>query len=610
MSPPAGQMGKKKNPIKRVLRTLRSLHVSPPEGRPLLATRERSQGSQCLTRLREGLTLQVPITNYRKRKNKVNEVGDSASGEEQIRRLVGRNQFLEACVLIHDEERTGDWYEAVAQEMWRSLTLSLDGDDPQSAMLQAIAQCIQWTKQQKCREGPGWRPQRWAGEVESLLQNDIKKRNPKSDPKQGLDPYLEELEKNVSHMILRTEPFPELLTASYLKCLHVELLSLLTSVVDMNLKYEDHVRLFRWAHKEHRRLCALRAGSEDFDHLLFGNWFLDSGSRIASAGRDAMYRTFVEILHSEIVWISYPKDEVRYYFYDVLEKGNRICKEVEDLGDTLVSKLQSLFWEEFLHLVTRYKIFITEKLGAVGSENGVRAGVRIAKNCCILRNTMNNLRATPQDLELQRIQRLFGECENKGIELILNNLRPQLKEAFRNYFKKNCDQYEGVLRSLKRVLVKGDIHNDQTLVSLIHHRLVVLYIQSFFTWSKKLSHENAGERFSNGSKKLQDFFSDMVLDNRLLPGNPLNSISEMLTTNDRQALSVTTAFFIEEHQDLREEHLSAILNIKENLSSKEKEDLLHLIHRRATTCDQSKLHYFVGIQADDNRWWRCPCCFF
>ncbi|XP_056401715.1 uncharacterized protein LOC130295223 [Hyla sarda] len=611
----AGQGGK--NIIKKALR--RFIKGPAPEVCPLLSNKDRSKGNQCLKKFKEHLTFEVPITNSIKRKNKGtldDEVQEGGiSKEEKLKSLIDKNQYYDACLLIHDVEQTGqldssELYDVLAQEMWGSLTLALDGDHNRIASLQFISQCIQWTKQQKDNKGPDWRPQNWGTEMERLFENDIKKRSPRHDPKRGLHYYLEELEKNISDTILRLERFPEVLTAAYLKCLHVVLLSHLTSLVNEKQKYEEYVLLLKWAHKEHRRLCVLRVGSENFDPLLFGNWFSDSGNKIVSARRDIMYRTFVEILQSEIVWISYPKHEVRYYFTDVLEEGTRIRKAVEVLGDTIVSRLQSLFWEEFLHFVTRYKTFLTEKLGGLTSENGICVGIRIVKNCCILRNTMNNLDAAPQDPGIQRIRRLLGECENKGIDLILSNLKPSLKEAFKNYFRKNCGQYESVLRSLKRMIVKEDIQNDQTLVTLIHHRLVVLFIHSFLKWSKKLSNQNAGEIFSNGSKKLQDFFSDMVLDNHLLPSNPLNFISEMLTANDHQALRTTTIFFIEEHQDLREEHLIAILNIKGNLSSKDKEDLLYYIRNRVMDRGQNKLRFFEGIQKDHSRLKDFLCCLF
>ncbi|KAM4014199.1 uncharacterized protein ACNLHF_004063 [Anomaloglossus baeobatrachus] len=600
MPHPTVQMGKKKNPLKRVLSKLKNIHMSPPENGPLLPQKVQHTENPCLKRMKESLRFEVSIPNYVKLRNKVNldcEPQENCKSKEHLQSLISKEEYHNACLFIHDVEQNekcngSELYEVLAEEMWKCVTQALDGDSSQTVALQSISQCIQWAKQQHCSKGPDWSPQMWLHDIKTLFEYDIKKHNEKLELERGLDQYLEDLEKNLSETILRLEHFPEVLTAAYLKCLHVELFQQLTSLVDKKLKYEDHVLLFKWAHKEHRRLCKCRVGSEDFDHMLLGNWFLNSGDRIASTGRDAMYRTLVEILQSEIVWHSYPGGEVRYYFTDVLQEGTRICKAVEDLGDTLVSKLQSLFWEEFLHFVTRYKTFLTEKLSGSSSENGICVGIRIVKNCSILRNTMNNFDLAPRDPEIQRIQTLLGDCENQGIELVLINLKPSLKEAFQNYFKKSCNEYEIVLRHLKRTLIKEDIQNDQKMVTLIHHRLVVLFIQSFFKCSKKLSRQNSGEIFSNGRKKLLDFFSDMVLDDYLLPSDPLDFISEMLTANDHTSLHTTTVFFIDKHQDLREEHLSAILTIKGNLSTKEKEDLLYYIRNRQTDRHRNKLCFF------------------
>ncbi|XP_073425798.1 uncharacterized protein [Dendrobates tinctorius] len=615
MPHPNMQMGKKKNPIKRVLSKLKKIHASHPENGPLLPQKGQHKENPCLKKFKESFRFDVPVPNYVKLRNKVNLVSEppgNCKSKEHLKSLIGKQEYYDACLFIHDVEQNGkcdgsQLYEAVAQEMWRCLTLALDGDSDQTVTLQSISQCIQWAKQQQCNKGPDWSPQMWVNHIESLFENYVKKHNAKLDLESGLGQYLEELEKNLSEVILRLEHFPEVLTALHLKCLHIELFKQLTSLVDKKLKYEDHVLLFKWAHKEHRRLCKCRVGSEDFDHMLFGNWFYKSGDKIAATGREAMYRTLVEILQSEIVWNSYPGLEVQYYFADVLQELTRISKAVEDLGDTLVSRLQSLVWEEFLHFVTRYKSFLMEKLGGPSSENGICVGIRIVKNCSILQNTMNNLGAA-QDPEIQRIQKLLGQCEHKGIDLVLSNLKPSLKEAFQNYFKKSCNEYETVLQCLKRALIKEDIHHDQKMVTLIHHWLVVLFIQSFLQCSKNLSRQNSGEIFSNGRKKLLDFFSDMVSDNYLLPSDPLDFIFEMLTANDFASLHMTTVFFIEKHQDLREEHLSAILNIKGNLSTKEKKDLLYYIRNRQTDRHQNKLCFFEGIKLGSSKFRHFLCC--
>ncbi|XP_075139523.1 uncharacterized protein LOC142214475 [Leptodactylus fuscus] len=350
--------------------------------------------------------------------------------------------------------------------MWKSLTLALDDDHNQTVSLQPLSECIQWVKQQRCNKGPEWSPGDWGNEIESLFENHIKKHNPKFDLKKGLNQCLVELHENISESLRRREQFPEILTAVYLKCLHNELFNHLKSLVNENLQYEDHVLLYKWAHKEHSRLCVHRVGSEDFDHLQYGNWFLDSGNKIASTGRNAMYKTLVEILQSEIVWNSYPKEKVPYYFSDVLEEGTKICKAVEDLGHSLVCRLQSLFWEEFLHFVTRYEAFLTEKLAGLITENGICIGIRIVKNCCILRNTIQNLGAEPQNLEIQGIRSLLGQCEKEGVDLILSSLKPSLKETFQNYFKNNCIEYENVLKNIKTMLIKEGIHNDQNKLTI------------------------------------------------------------------------------------------------------------------------------------------------
>ncbi|CAI9549034.1 unnamed protein product, partial [Staurois parvus] len=100
------------------------------------------------------------------------------------------------------------------------------------------------------------------------------------------------------------------------------------------------------------------------------------------------------------------------------------------------------------------------------------------------------------------------------------------------------------------------------------------------------------ETFIQGSKKLKEFFTELVSDKDQLGDDPLEYMMQMLTANDFNSLLITTIYFLDEHQDLRKEHVMAILKIKGDVKHKEKKDLLIYIKNRKTLFGENRLKFF------------------
>ncbi|XP_072284465.1 uncharacterized protein [Pyxicephalus adspersus] len=257
---------------------------------------------------------------------------------------------------------------------------------------------------------------------------------------------------------------------------------------------------------EKYRLCKYLQGSGNFDHMLFEEWFFNNGNKIKSTGQELIQKALREILQQEIVWNSYPNTDIKCYFSNIQKELTVICEAVRDMSTTLVTNLNSIFWEDFLNFLTRYEDFLKNKIDkAEGmiSGKGVEMGLRIVNNSHILRNTLLSIGNIQQESE---IQRLVDQCENKGINIILSILGPEIKSAFKNYFRKSNLGYENVLMEYQKALRKQGIQNFKKFNTIIQHRITVLYIQSFF----KNKSQNRVELFVQGSRKLKEFFAELV----------------------------------------------------------------------------------------------------
>ncbi|XP_068110454.1 uncharacterized protein [Hyperolius riggenbachi] len=487
-------------------------------------------------------------------------------------------QYNKACEFINslEEEEPGngnELYMEISGEMWEAVRKALAGDLNQRAKLQSIPLCIKWATETQSSKDADWVPQRWQRELENLFEKNIQEQLPNlsqsTDKKISLENHLKELSCVISEIMIKLTALPDDLTAIYVKCLHMHLLNVVTTLAKRRLEYKEQVFLYKWTDGKHGELCKLRKG--DYDHMMFEKWFFDNGNKIVSTGQEI----------------------------------TSITRTVEGLGETLVSSLNSLFWESFLHIVTRYKELVTVKVDRLISGNGILMGLRIVRNTNILRETVKSFKSISQETN---IQELLDHCEKKGTEIILSVLSSSLKKAFQMYFKKNISQYENVLTDYHNMLKKQNMEHNKVFNTVIQHRVTVIYIQSFFRYSSKLSHLDPVELFIQGSLKLKDFFADLVSDADQLGKNPLEFMAEMLTATDSKPMQVTTQFFVHEHSDLREEHVIAILDIKGDVSRQAKQEVLFYVQNKKICFGEDRVRYFEEMDTRCYRWKNLLCC--
>ncbi|XP_040189709.1 uncharacterized protein LOC120921112 [Rana temporaria] len=487
--------------------------------------------------------------------------------------------------------------------MWEAVDNVLTGDQSQSARLQTIPQCIKWTKETQSKKDADWGPQGWIKELEDLFERDIKETIPKV-AHGSLEDHLKDLKHKISKITSKVQIFPKELASTYLKCLHVCLLNDLTSMAERKLGYKEQVLLYKWTVEEHGKLCKHLQGSVDFDHMLFEKWFFDNGKRIEFTGQEAIQKELKEILQNERIWNSYPSVDVQCYFSNIQKVMTSICEEVKDISATLVSRLNSIFWEEFFKFLTRYEDFLKQKVDkaeGMTSGNGVEMGIRILKNSSILRDTLLGLGNMQHESE---IMKLLDQCENKGTEIVLRILNPRIKSAFINYFKKNTLDYENVLKEFRNALRIQGMENNKEFNTVVQHRIKVLYIQSFF----KNKSKNKVEAFVQGSVKLKEFFTELVSDEDQLGVDPLEYMRQMLTATDFESLQTTTFCFLDEHKDLRKEHLMAILKIKGGIKHEEKIKLLYYVKNRKILFCENRLNFFEDVNTEGIHLKYLLCC--
>ncbi|KAM4690541.1 uncharacterized protein WCC33_017942 [Rhinophrynus dorsalis] len=473
--------------------------------------------------------------------------------EKTFKELLENLQYQEACEFISKLEQNDEdlrlLYNEVADKMWRTLTKALNGEKNHKGQMNSIAACIKWAKSHEFRQESDWSPKMWEKKLEELIKKHIEKEHfptfvCNSKTKMSIKQHLDELEKKcLQRMDVERSVLGDLF-AVYVKCLPVCMLHHLSSLALNDFPYEEFVLLYRWSYEEYKRLRRYQQEVEDFDPLLFDRWFSENGKKVICIGQKTIQKALREILEKEIGWNMYPAPEHDFYFNDILKFACLI-----------------LVW-----------------------------------------NTLDYLGKIPQektDLDLE-IKRIICQCEDRGVTFSCVALKSTMKNAFQNHFTKDGKEFEDVLKQMQSSLQHAGVQTNEMFIRTIHHTVVVLYIQTFFRFSKKC------EIFSKGSKRLQDTFEALVSDKGLLD-NPMEYISHILSAKDTESLKTTTMFLSHYHPDLREEHLNTIMNLKGNLSSEERENLLCYLKNRKTDFHEDKMCFFEDIEVKQSRW-KFLCC--
>ncbi|KAM4665170.1 tumor necrosis factor alpha-induced protein 2 [Discoglossus pictus] len=279
-------------------------------------------------------------------------------------------------------------------------------------------------------------------------------------------------------------------------------------------------------------------------------------------------------------------------------------KVAEGLSDVIISIIQAVCRDELSHFISRYNNFVQNKVRETDSITGFYVTLRIIRNCHIVRSTYKDLVKTLEGT--RAAMELIDQTESHALDLLVAALRSTIKEAFINYFTRDSSEYEKVLYALQESIKYAEIQNSEMVMKRTHCSVVVFYIQAFLKHSKKGSDSKT---LAQGSKKLQEMFT-LLVPAEVKLDNPIKFISQILDSQDSgtESLEVTTFAFVDEHPDLREKHLNAILDIKGNMSWTQREKLVWIVKERKGYSEEGKMRYFDEVEVEFRAGRCCPCC--
>ncbi|XP_054056274.1 uncharacterized protein LOC128909089 isoform X3 [Rissa tridactyla] len=539
------------------------------------------------------------------------EVEGETPAEETICGFIEQGKFFEACDHIYGLEHSGNdgvgmsesLYMLLAERMWTVVGEALSGSGRMFLEpLQSVGESLKWEKQKKAEwlgssqeteSVSTWSPNFWRKDLEEKLIQYMAAQIPHFDSSSNTDEtalkqHLSQLEMTfLPSLEHRSGFFKEAgLLVTYTHCCHASLSSHLSTLTDRkNFSFSQGLLVYEWGLKMYKsgsETC-LRPGQTPQHSLSLG----------------------VQCL----VWIILKTEEKLLAVARILTEKMKAAGLV---SESLSEKVEAVCLEECLRFLESYENEVRSALQLDGCP-GICSSLRILENCCILRTVWHKLTyicsaSTGQDV---KVNGFLDRMEDGITEHFLQTVTSKVKGTLKEHFKKCDSGFDHILESLKQsFLAFGKKKTDtyEALVKAVNIIIITEYVQALLTTSRKPSsvqRRRIVSKIEEDHRMLQTFFKECLGPAAGPLKDPVKAILELIQTSDAEGMKIALLPILKEFPDLRKEHLSAVLDMKDSLSREDRAALLKAFHDNCRESEANLL--FADIEVKPRKYGLCGC---
>ncbi|XP_074438498.1 uncharacterized protein LOC141741559 isoform X2 [Larus michahellis] len=539
------------------------------------------------------------------------EVEGETPAEETICGFIEQGKFFEACDHIYGLEHSGNdgvgmsesLYMLLAERMWTVVGEALSGSGRMFLEpLQSVGELLKWEKQKKAEwlgssqeteSVSTWSPNFWRKDLEEKLIQYMAAQIPHFDSSSNTDEtalkqHLSQLEMTfLPSLEHRSGFFKEAgLLVTYTHCCHASLSSHLSTLTDRkHFSFSQGLLVYEWGLKMYKsgsETC-LRPGQTPQHSLSLG----------------------VQCL----VWIILKTEEKLLAVARILTEKMKAAGLV---SESLSEKVEAVCLEECLRFLESYENEVRSALQLDGCP-GICSSLRILENCCILRTVWHKLTyicsaSTGQDV---KVNGFLDRMEDGITEHFLQTVTSKVKGTLKEHFKKCDSGFDHILESLKQsFLAFGKKKTDtyEALVKAVNIIIITEYVQALLTTSRKPSsvqRRRIVSKIEEDHRMLQTFFKECLGPAAGPLKDPVKAILELIQTSDAEGMKIALLPILKEFPDLRKEHLSAVLDMKDSLSREDRAALLKAFHDNCRESEANLL--FADIEVKPRKYGLCGC---
>ncbi|KAF2986303.1 hypothetical protein EK904_009832 [Melospiza melodia maxima] len=495
--------------------------------------------------------------------------------EETICRFIEQGKFLEACDHIHNLEHSGNYgmgkseslYVLLAERMWTVVGEALSGGDRMLLEpLQSVGESLKWEKQKEAEwlgnsletdSVSTWSPNFWRKDLEEKLMQYMTAQIPpfasSTDTNEtALKQHLSHLERTfVPRLEHRSDVFREAgLLVTYARCCHASLCSHLATLTDSNcFSFSQSLLIYEWIIKMYKR--GSQACERPGHSLSLGAqclvWILwKTEEKLLATAQKEVGRALKEAFDiGKPPWADAAVIEI------LTEKTEAARRVSESLGE----KVEAECLEECLRFLESYEDEVRSFIQLDGCSQ-IYSSLRILESCCLLR---------PDHPP--------AEKQHKG-------------------YAEMC-----VLLHL-------------ALVKAVNAILVTEYMQALLTTPRKTSamqRRRIVNKIEEDHRMMQTIFKECLGPAAGSLKDPIKAILELVQTSDPEGMKIALLPILKEFPDLRKEHLSAVLDIKDSLSRDDRAALLKSFHDNCRESETEANLLFADIEVKPRKCGLCGC---
>ncbi|XP_033371098.1 uncharacterized protein LOC107206496 isoform X3 [Parus major] len=241
--------------------------------------------------------------------------------------------------------------------------------------------------------------------------------------------------------------------------------------------------------------------------------------------------------------------------------------------------------------------------------------LRVLENCCLLRTVWHKLTyicsvSTEQNI---KVNSFLHRMEDDIMEHFLQTITSKVKGTLKDHFKKCDSGFDHMLESLNQsFLTFGKKKTDtyEALIKAVNAIIITEYMQALLTTPRKLSamqRRRIVNKIEEDHRMMQTIFKECLGPEAGSLKDPIKAILELIQTSDAEGMKIALLPILKEFPDLRKEHLSAVLDIKDVLSREDKAALLKTFHDNCRESETEANLLFADIEVKPRKYGLCGC---
>ncbi|XP_039598113.1 tumor necrosis factor alpha-induced protein 2-like isoform X2 [Polypterus senegalus] len=283
-------------------------------------------------------------------------------------------------------------------------------------------------------------------------------------------------------------------------------------------------------------------------------------------------------------WLSgeYPKEINGVYnsdlAIDVIQCMETTAQTARQISEDILKKVMLIILEELEVFLVRYQTFMKDFInGKEKREN--RTAVVLANMPCYkaFRNYINQQQFFEEDSKKKCLE-VLSRLENIGYEYLLKIFYKALKPNYKGLVTPKWMDESNLVNLLKNAdkqmkeFKKMETTCFLDLVNRLHFSVIAEYSRRIMKKKIKLrnqiTQEQVAEQICAESEQIHQLFTDYgSTENWLQPILP--KVAEVLRLQEASSIQLEIATMVRDYPDIREHHVSALLEIKPNLSPEE-----------------------------------------